>query len=85
MDAPSQSSGPAVCARCRHFRRAPWQARRTGCWLPANMVSKQDAAYLDQQQTPGDHEKINLRGDCSDFAPLPAKPSLWQRLTTLPV
>lgn len=75
--------GTVDCEQCRHFKRAPYQARLTGCYLPANMVSKQDAAYLDQQQTPGNHEKINLRGDCPDFATLPAKPSLWRRLLSI--
>lgn len=72
--------GPADCRRCVHFRTAPYQARLTGCWLPANMVSKQDAKFLDQQQTPGNHEKINLRGDCPDFQARPVKVPLWRRL-----
>ena len=55
----------------------------TGCWLPKNMVSKQDAKYLDEQQTPGNHEKINVRGDCPDYRERPAKLSLWRRLLSV--
>ena len=72
--------GQVDCGKCVHFREAPYQARLTGCYFPDNMESKQDAAYLDQQQTPGSHEKINILGDCKDFEMREAQPSWWQRL-----
>ena len=68
------------CRTCVHFREAPWQAPHTGCYLAKNMSVRQTDAYLDQQQIPGDHEKINLRGDCPDHVAKPEKPSLWKRL-----
>jgi len=77
---PRSSQAPVDCRRCRHFRTAPYQARVSGCYLQKNMESKQDAAYLDQQQIPGNHEKINLRGDCPDFEALPPKVPWWERL-----
>ncbi len=55
------------CKDCRHFLQAPYEARVDGCYLEKNMASKQDAAYLDEQQTPGDHRELNRRGDCPDF------------------
>jgi hypothetical protein len=70
----------ADCRRCKHFRGAPFEARLEGCYLPKNMVSKQSARYLDEQQLPGDHEVINRNGDCPDFEPRPARRRLWQRL-----
>jgi hypothetical protein len=68
------------CRNCRHFRSAPYEARLEGCYLPQNMPSKQKQACLDEQQQPGDHEKINFHGDCPDFAAREKKPSLWKRL-----
>ena len=68
------------CRRCVHFRSAPWEARREGCYLPANMPQRQKERYLDEQQIPGDHRKINLRGDCPDFQARPRKPSFLRRL-----
>ena len=73
----------ADCHRCIHFRRAPDQARREGCYLPSNMPMKQKDRFLDEQQIPGNHEKINLRGDCPDFEALQAKPSWWERIFSL--
>ena len=70
----------ADCRRCKHFRSAPYEARLEGCYLPKNMVSKQSARYLDEQQLPGDHEVINRNGDCPDFDPRPVRRRLWQRL-----
>lgn len=75
--------GEVDCGKCVHFREAPYQARLTGCYLPDNMVSKQDAAYLNQQQTPGNHEKINIRGDCPDFEIREERAPWWQRLWSL--
>ena len=74
---------PVRCVDCVHFRSAPYEAGREGCYLPANMSSKQTAAYLDEQQIPGDHWKINIRGDCADFEPRPERAPLWQRLFDL--
>jgi len=71
------------CRDCKHFRSAPYEARLEGCYLEKNMVSKQKAAFLDEQQLPGDHRKINLRGDCPDFQARAKKPSLWRRLWAL--
>jgi hypothetical protein len=68
------------CRDCVHFRAAPYEARKDGCYLPKNMPSKQKDAFLDEQQIPGDHRKINLRGDCPDHERRPVKLSLWQRL-----
>ncbi len=70
----------ADCRTCIHFRSAPYEARIEGCYLEKNMVSKQKAAYLDEQQLPGKHEKINLRGDCPDHEVEPKKLSFWERL-----
>jgi hypothetical protein len=44
------------------------------------MPQKHDEAYLDQQQLPGDHEAINLRGDCPDFRARPSAQPWWRRL-----
>ncbi len=76
-------TGPNDCRDCRHFRSTPYEARIAGCYLPKNMVSKQKAAFLDEQQLPGDHEKINRDGDCPDFAARERKRSLWQRLWSI--
>jgi len=78
-------SSPAKvdCHSCRHFRHAPYEARLEGCYLEKNMVSKQKQAFLDEQQQPGDHDKINRNGDCPDFHAREAKPSLWKRLWAL--
>lgn len=71
------------CKDCIHFRTAPYQAPITGCWHPDNMKATQKEAFLDQQQQPGDHRRINLRGDCAQFEPEPAPPSLWKRFLRL--
>ena len=68
------------CKDCRHFRRAPYEARIEGCWHPDNMKAKQKEAYLKEQEIPGDHRVINLRGDCAQFEPRPAQLPLWKRL-----
>ena len=70
----------ANCQNCRHFQRAPYQAPQTGCYHPEHMQVKQKERYLDEQRTPGDNGKINLRGDCAQFEALPAKPSWLERL-----
>lgn len=72
------------CKDCRHFREAPYEANITGCWQPDNLTVTQKLAYLDEQRQPGDHRKINLRGDCAQFEARPVElgllPRLWQRL-----
>ena len=71
------------CGNCVHFRAAPYEAKLEGCYLPDNMPSKQTARYLDEQQLPGDHEKINRDGDCADFNARWSKLSLWRRILSL--
>ena len=68
------------CENCVHFRSAPYETRRSGCYLEKNMPGRQKDAFLDEQQVPGDHEKINLRGDCPDHELRRRKFSLWKRL-----
>ena len=68
------------CRTCVHFRSAPYEARKDGCYFPDNMPGKQGATYLDEQQVPGRHDKINLHGDCKDHAPRPKAPSFVERL-----
>ena len=41
---------------------------------------EQKDAYLNQQQLPGDHEKLNLKGDCEKFEARPAQLPLWKRM-----
>lgn len=73
-----------ACSRCVHFREYPfgdgtvWK-RKTGCYHPDLMVQKQSDGFLKEQQVPGDHEKINVRGDCAKYEALPPEPSLLQR------
>ncbi len=68
------------CETCTHFRSAPYEARINGCYLESNMPGRQKDAFLDEQQIPGNHEKINLRGDCSDHQARPASLPFWKRL-----
>ena len=70
----------AICQNCQHFRSAPYEARKAGCYFPDNMKSKQSDAFLDEQQLAGDHEKINLRGDCPDYVARELKLPFWRRL-----
>jgi len=71
------------CKTCIHFRTAPYQAPLTGCWHGDNMTVTQKPAYLDQQQSPGDHRVINLRGDCQQHEAKPKRPSLLDRLRAM--
>ncbi len=80
MTTSDSTSGPADCRRCRHFRSAPYEARLEGCYFPDNMVSKQSAGYLDEQQQPGRHDKINRKGDCKDFVARDEAIPFWRRL-----
>ena len=74
---------PVDCKDCRHLRTAPYQARKTGCWHPDYMVVKQKEAFLDEQQTPGNHLRLNKDGDCPKFEAIPARPPLMKRLFSL--
>ena len=71
---------PANCQTCQHFKSKPYEAPHTGCYHPDNMEVKQKEAYLDQQQLPGDHRKLNLMGDCDKHEERPKKDSFWKRL-----
>lgn len=68
------------CEDCRHFRRAPYEANLTGCWHPDNMKVTQKEAFLDEQQRPGDHRRINLRGDCAQYEARQTRPGVWRRI-----
>lgn len=75
------------CRTCVHFREYPfgdgtvWK-RKTGCYHPDLMVQKQADLFLIEQQVPGDHEQLNLRGDCPKHEPRPPRPTLLQRFFT---
>ena len=60
----------ADCNDCKHFRALPgdtvWK-RRTGCYHPEFMEQRQSDWVLAAQEIPGDHEKLNARGDCAKF------------------
>ena len=71
------------CTDCRHFRAAPYEAKNAGCYFPDNMDGKQKDAFLDEQQMPGDHERINRNGDCKDFAARKKPLAFIQRLFSL--
>ena len=72
------------CKDCIHFQRhpggTPWK-RKTGCYHPELLEQKQADPFLAEQQIPGNHEKINLRGDCPKFEARPRKPSLLGRIS----
>ena len=68
------------CNECRHFQRAPYEARIDGCFHPDHMKVTQKDAYLNEQETPGDHLAINRRGDCAQFEPKERDKSLLNRL-----
>ena len=71
------------CADCVYFRQrlgsTPWK-RKTGCYHPELLEQSQTDRFLKEQVVPGDHEKINLRGDCAKFQARPARPSLVRRM-----
>jgi hypothetical protein len=71
------------CKDCRHFRAYPgdtvWK-RRTGCYHPDLMEQKQTDSFLKAQEVPGNHEKINVRGDCAKFEARPRRGSVLSRL-----
>jgi hypothetical protein len=68
------------CRDCKHFREAPYTAPRTGCYHPDLMQQKQKDLFLKEQEIPGDHEKINLRGDCAKFEARAGKLSFLKRM-----
>lgn len=70
---------PVHCKDCLHFLEAPWKAPKTGCYHTEHMESAQSANFLDEQQEAGDHETINLLGDCAQYERKPAKPSFLKR------
>jgi len=55
------------CNECCHFKSAPYEARIDGCFHADHMKVVQKDAYLNEQETPGDHRAINRRGDCASF------------------
>jgi len=71
------------CQHCVHFRKLPgdtvWK-RRTGCYHPQNMEQTQSDFALKAQEIPGDHEKLNLRGDCPLYEARRRRGSLLSRL-----
>ena len=67
------------CKNCAHFKEGPWEATKTGCWHPEHMSTALSAAFNDEQQEPGDHEKINLRGDCAQYQSKDAPMSFWEK------
>lgn len=71
------------CKDCRWFRQAPYEAKLTGCWHADHMKVTQKENFLDQQQEPGDHRRLNLRSDCSTFEARPTKASFLQRILKL--
>ena len=68
------------CKECRHFQHAPYEARIDGCFHPDHMKVSQKDAYLNEQETPGDHRDINRRGNCAQFEPREQKRSLLDRI-----
>lgn len=68
------------CADCLHFKQAPYDAPRTGCYFPDFMPVKQKDAFLKEQEIPGDHRKINIRGDCPKFEARAKRRTFWQRM-----
>ena len=71
------------CKNCTHFKKAPWEANKTGCWHSENMEMSLGAAFNDEQQAPGNHRKLNLRGDCDKFEARAAAPSFIERFLNL--
>jgi hypothetical protein len=71
------------CRTCLHFRSSPFEAKFEGCYLAKNMEAKQKQAFLDEQQQPGKHGKINFHGDCPDHAARKKPLGWWQRLWSI--
>lgn len=70
----------ADCKTCSHFRSAPYEARIDGCFHPDHMKVTQKEAFLQEQETPGNHRILNLRGDCAEFEPEAPKRSFFSRI-----
>ena len=68
------------CEDCRHFKAAPYEAPASGCFHADHMKVTQKEAFLDQQQQPGNHEQINLRGNCAQYEASRKRQPLWKRL-----
>jgi len=68
------------CSECKHLRTAPHQSRNTGCYHRKYVKHFNEAWYLDEQQVGGDYIKINWKGDCAEYEPIPKKPTFWERL-----
>lgn len=68
------------CHDCKWFKEAPYEAPRTGCYFPDFMPGKQKDAFLKEQELPGDHRKLNLRGDCAKFEQRAVKRGFWKKL-----
>ena len=71
------------CKNCIHFKQAPWEANKTGCWHKDNLEMSLSANFNDEQQIPGNHRKINLRGDCAQFEARAAAPSFFERFLNM--
>lgn len=69
-----------ACKNCRHFREAPYEAAHTGCWHPDHLTVTQKEAFLDQQQQPGNHQRINFEGNCAQYEASRRRQPLWKRL-----
>ncbi|MCC7012098.1 MAG: hypothetical protein IT454_06035 [Planctomycetes bacterium] len=71
------------CKDCIHFRRLAgdtvWK-RRTGCYHPENMEQKLTERVHLAQEIPGNHEQLNLRGDCAVFSARPRRGSVLSRM-----
>lgn len=67
------------CRNCLHFRSAPYEAKEDACYHPEHMGAKQSARFLDEQQVPGNHRKINLRGDCAEYEEKPKQAPWYKR------
>jgi hypothetical protein len=71
------------CKHCTYFRALPgdtvWK-RRTGCYHPEHMEQKLAERIHQAQEIPGDHERINARGDCAQFTAKPRHGSLIARM-----
>ena len=71
------------CKDCIHFQihvgDTVWK-RRTGCYHPQLVEQKQTDHFLQAQVVPGNHEQLNLRGDCPKFEARPRTGSVLSRL-----
>lgn len=72
-----------LCADCVHFKQAPYESKRDGCYHPKLMQAKQKDAFLDEQQLPGDHTVINRNGDCPEWQARPGRMTFLRRLFSL--